>query len=101
MAYDPVNTDPELYHVICENERVRVLGYGTRRGQGLAAPASGQRHVHAEICPAAAHRQTGSWGAVRGGRGPVAQLMPQLTMTVPGRPDADDKAGRPGRGGSR
>ncbi len=32
MSSDPVVTDPELYRVLFENDRVRVLAYGDRPG---------------------------------------------------------------------
>lgn len=34
MTLDPVQTDPDLYQVVLENERVRVLRYHDRPGQG-------------------------------------------------------------------
>jgi hypothetical protein len=33
MAGDPVETNPGLYHVVMENERVRVLEYQDRPGE--------------------------------------------------------------------
>lgn len=37
---DPVSTDPELYHVVFENERVRVLEYLDQPGDAT------QPHSH-------------------------------------------------------
>lgn len=32
MAHDPIHTDPDKYHTILENERVRVLDYTDKPG---------------------------------------------------------------------
>jgi hypothetical protein len=42
MSLDPTQTDPDKYAVIFENERVRVLEYKDRAGDGAAlGPSSG------------------------------------------------------------
>jgi beta-alanine degradation protein BauB len=68
MSHDPTVTDPELYRVVFENDRVRVLEYRDRPGDRthphrhpdsvmvtLSAfrrrVASGGRHVDVELAP--------------------------------------------------
>ena len=53
MSLDPVETNPDHYKVVFENDRVRVLEYTDRPGDD-AARAPGQRQAHAQLAPPAA-----------------------------------------------
>lgn len=53
MGPDPAVTNPDLYTVVFENDRVRVLEYHDRPGDRTTPHGHpGQHHDHTELVPA-------------------------------------------------
>lgn len=49
LAQDAVATDPRSYHVLLENERIRVLAYTSRPGLGVCGQGMHSHPAHVSV----------------------------------------------------